>query len=248
MDDPRNTGYIRIHRKIRESPLWTQLKPGVLKLALHYIMEARWQPSKFYDGSRQIPVPAGSFVSSVRKLAEDTGLTVKQVRVAMQHLANLEFAAHTRAQSKTLITVTNYSSYQIADKPEGTHSGKRGANGGQMEGKRGANEGHTKEERKEGEEREQRRTAPPHDLCSRFVAEYSEVADVPEDIWLKFDSYLIGQADKLSENLSAWVAYYKHSGRFAPNGRKFLSDRAWIRKPPAIMQSKSKLDQAMEGI
>lgn len=79
-------------------------------------MEANWKESVFYDGSKQLPVPAGSFVSTYQSVSDDCGLTVKQVRDAFRHLQNLCILASNRAGNFQIVTLTNYKAYQF-DEP-----------------------------------------------------------------------------------------------------------------------------------
>lgn len=119
--------WVKLFVKLLENPIWTQLSPAVLKLAIYCILRANYRPSQWYDGSQQVDVPTGSFVTSYSKLSEACALTVKQIRCALVHLENLEFVAvsraHAGAQHWTLVSVCNYEAYQGKRKNQGTDRG-----------------------------------------------------------------------------------------------------------------------------
>ena len=129
-------GYVRIYRKLTENPIWIQLAPSVLKVAIYFLLQANYKPSQWYDGRENVDIPAGSFVTSYASTAEACNLSVKQVRGAFTHLFRAQFAAYTRADRWTLVTVLNWASYQPSSDDQGidqgTDEGFRRAGGGQQ--------------------------------------------------------------------------------------------------------------------
>jgi hypothetical protein len=129
-------GYVRIYRKLTENPIWIQLAPSVLKVAIYFLLQANYKPSQWYDGRENVDIPAGSFVTSYASTAEACNLSVKQVRGAFTHLLRAQFAAYTRADRWTLVTVLNWASYQPSSDDQGidqgTDEGFRRAGGGQQ--------------------------------------------------------------------------------------------------------------------
>lgn len=87
-------------------------------------------------------IKRGSRVCTIRGLADELKLSVKSVRVALNHLKRTQEVAQERAQHGTLLTVVNYGKYQ--DKPEtgAQETAQERANEGQMKGKARA---HTKQ-------------------------------------------------------------------------------------------------------
>lgn len=128
------TGWIKLHRKMLESPIWTQLSPAVAKVAVTMLLKANHGPARWYDGQQQVDIPMGSFVTSYPTMARGCHLTVKQIRGAVEHLGKLDFAAYTRAPKYTLVTVKNYATYQARDDEQGSHQGDIGARSGHDEG------------------------------------------------------------------------------------------------------------------
>lgn len=81
-------------------------------LFVHMLLKANWKEGRFRD----ITVPRGSFVSSVAKLSEETGLTNDEVRTAISHLISTKEITKRSTNRYTVFTVVNYALYQ--DAPE----------------------------------------------------------------------------------------------------------------------------------
>lgn len=105
-------GWVRVYRALLQTPIWTQLAPAVLKVAMYFILKANYKPDEWYDGAEQIPVPRGSFVTSYRSAAAECKLSIQQTRDAFAHLARTHFATYRTTHRWTLVTVTNYEIYQ----------------------------------------------------------------------------------------------------------------------------------------
>jgi hypothetical protein len=129
-----HSGYIRLWRSLFDNPVWTQLSPAVLKVMIAFLLKANWKPATWYDGSTEVEIPRGSFITSYPKIAEFCQLSVKQARSSFLHLENLHFAAYTRAAKWTMVTVLNYETYQGCADDEGTVEGNLRARSGQDEG------------------------------------------------------------------------------------------------------------------
>lgn len=104
--------------------MWTQLSPAVLKTFLYFLMRANFKPAKWFDGYREVDIPAGSFATSYATVAADCRLTVKQVRDAFEDLESLRIAAYTREQQYTLVKVLNYRRYNPFAVDPGRKSGQ----------------------------------------------------------------------------------------------------------------------------
>lgn len=99
-------GFIKIYRKILEWGWYTDI--NTFRLFIHMLLKANWKDSRFRDTT----VPRGSFVSSVAKLAEGTGLTNDEVRTAISHLIRTQEITKQSTNKYTVFTVINYDLYQ----------------------------------------------------------------------------------------------------------------------------------------
>ncbi len=125
-------GFIKIHRKILKWEWYDDV--NVVKLFLHCLILANHK-TKHWHG---IPVVRGQFITSVGKLAKQTGLSVKQIRLALKKLKTTNEVTSEPTNRFTMITVNEYSTYHVNEKEEGKQKGNQTANEGQTEGKQRA--------------------------------------------------------------------------------------------------------------
>lgn len=120
-----NEGYIKLYRKMMKWGWYTDTNAKCV--FLHLLFLAAYEPC-FFKGIKLEP---GQAVASVRQIATDTNISVKSVRVALDHLKRTQEVAQSVHGKFSVFTVNNYSDYQC----EGTIDGKQMANKGQTEGK-----------------------------------------------------------------------------------------------------------------
>lgn len=100
------TGYIQIYRQLTE---WGWYKDiPTCKLWLHILLRANFKESQ-YMGSE---IPRGAFVTSLQGLADESGLTLKQVRTALGKLKKTGEITVESNRHYTVITVSRYDEYQ----------------------------------------------------------------------------------------------------------------------------------------
>jgi len=98
--------YIKIDRKILE---WEWYRNEHTKnVFFHCLLKANWKDGRF-EGK---VVPRGSFVTSVKKLAIELNLTDDEVRTALKHLYKTGELTKQITNKYTVITVSNYDTYQ----------------------------------------------------------------------------------------------------------------------------------------
>lgn len=102
--------FIKLNRKITNWEWY--LNVNVKVLFIHCLLKANWKDGKF-EGKE---VKRGSFVTSLDKLSKETGLSVRQVRTALNHLFLTGELTSTSCSKYRVITVTNYNQYQLCDK------------------------------------------------------------------------------------------------------------------------------------
>lgn len=118
-------GFIKIDRGILDWEWYSDI--NTTRLFIHLILKANWKDGRFQGQE----IKRGSFVTSYPKLAEETELTVNQVRTSLSKLKSTGEIT-VKSQSKfSVITVKNYCLYQdisqanhrqTTDKPQTNHS------------------------------------------------------------------------------------------------------------------------------
>lgn len=101
-----NTSYIRLNRKILDWEWYGDI--NTCRLFIHMLLKANWKDGEF----KGIHIPRGSFVSSFGKLAEETQLTVDEVRTAVKHLISTKEITKQPYSKYTVFTVNNYDKFQ----------------------------------------------------------------------------------------------------------------------------------------
>lgn len=119
-----NDGYIKIHRKLLDWE-WYQ-DSNVFRLFIHLLLTANYKPKKWQG----INVKRGETITSLSRLSGETGLTIKQVRGALNKLKLTNDIDIEGANRFTRIFIVNYNNYQLNENIQG----KVGAGKGQAKG------------------------------------------------------------------------------------------------------------------
>ena len=126
MSDNGN-GYIRLHRQILKWEWWSN--PNTFRMFIYLLLKANYCDLKF-EGKT---IHRGQLVTSIPKLAQETALTPRQVRVTLDHLKLTGEVTDTHTSKYRVITVVNYDKYQNDDRQDGNQmTGERQANDSQM--------------------------------------------------------------------------------------------------------------------
>ncbi len=104
--------FIKLHRSLLTWEWYSDI--NTTRVFVHMLFKANWKEGKFQG----IIIPRGSFVSSIGKLAEETSLTIREVRTAISHLKLTNEVTSKSTNKFTIFTVNNYDWYQSNDKPK----------------------------------------------------------------------------------------------------------------------------------
>ena len=99
-------GWIKIHRKILDWCWYYDIK--TFKLFMHLLLKANFKKKQWQNETVKI----GEFISSYKHLAQDTGLSIHEVKTAITHLEKTGEIAKRSTTKYTVFTVTNYIKYQ----------------------------------------------------------------------------------------------------------------------------------------
>lgn len=130
------TGFVIEPRTILKNEWYTD--PLTMHLLRHCRLRANFENTKW----RGIEIKRGQFVTSLKTLSTETGMSVKQVRTALEKLEKTGYAASKATNKNRIITVFFYDEEQSMGKQTGKQTGKQRANKragkGQTEGKQRA--------------------------------------------------------------------------------------------------------------
>jgi hypothetical protein len=109
-------GYIRLHRKILENPLFTDKPPAWFKIWIFILLRANWRESMFRPRQGEsIVVPAGSMITSLEKLGTHAALSKEHARRCLDYLERTHAVTLRRTHNWTMINVVNWRAYQQSD-------------------------------------------------------------------------------------------------------------------------------------
>ena len=101
-------GFIKLYRSLLK---WEWIdNPNVLSVFIHCLLHANHQDNKWHG----VLVERGTFITSISKLSQNTGLTPQQVRTALKKLSKSgEVVTKSQQGAKyTIIRVCNYEKFQ----------------------------------------------------------------------------------------------------------------------------------------
>lgn len=118
-------GYIKLHRQITEWEWYNNI--NVCRLFIHCLLKANHKAKKWQG---QV-IQAGSFITSYEKLSIETGLSIHQVRTALNKLKMTNEVAYQSTSQYSIITIKNWDRFQM----DGKQNGNQMANEWQTDGK-----------------------------------------------------------------------------------------------------------------
>ena len=98
--------WLKLHRSTLEWEWYSEV--NVCRLFFHLLLRANYKPSK-YKGHE---IPIGSIVSGRDALAEQTGLSVMQVRTALDKLKSTQEITITKTSKFSIIAINKWKDYQ----------------------------------------------------------------------------------------------------------------------------------------
>lgn len=119
-------GFVKIYRSLIDWQWYTD--HNTLVIFLHLLLKANHK-NGWHKGAQ---VKRGQLLTGYGKLSEETGLSVREIRTAINHLISTNEVTREASPKGSVITIVNYSSYQAT----GRASDKRATNKRQASDKR----------------------------------------------------------------------------------------------------------------
>ncbi len=166
--------FIKLFRKFTEWEWYEDI--NVSRVFLHLILTVNFVDKKW----KGILIKRGSIVSSYQTLANETSLSVKQVRTAIRKLESTDDVAIKSTNKYSVFTVKNYDLYQAKGKQEtneGQSEDNQETNKRQSEDKRRATTKESKEGKKEKNNNIKRFTPPTYEQVSTYCKERNNTVD-----------------------------------------------------------------------
>jgi len=110
-----NQGWIKIHRKIIDTSFFK--KPMVLAFFLYCVIKANHQDNKFIWNSEEITIKRGSFVSGLKVMSKESGISIQSIRTALVILKSTQTLTIKSTTKFSVITICRYDDYQSPTSP-----------------------------------------------------------------------------------------------------------------------------------
>jgi len=215
-------GFILLHRKLLEWGWYNDINVKVL--FLHCLLRANYSNAVWMG---QI-VERGSFITSIDGLSKETGLSTKQVRVALSKLIKTGEVGKQTTSYNTLITVISYDSYQ--------HKGKQRANEGQTKGKQRATD---KEEKQN------------NNILSTAFDGFWKFYDKKSDRKKCFEKWMqvvnIDNIDHVRSSVKIYVAETANDKQFRKNPLTWLNGNCWLDYPIGAKAELPRINDSLEA-
>ena len=98
--------FIKLYRKLINWEWYDDT--NTLRVFLHCLLKANWKPCKWHG----VCIEAGQFITSLATLADETHLSIMQVRTAINHLISTGEITSYQQGKYRVITVNSWSQYQ----------------------------------------------------------------------------------------------------------------------------------------
>lgn len=113
-----STGWIRIYRSIKNHWVWQD--SFYFKLWIDFIMRANHKTNKSLIEGNFVNIIRGSFITSLKKLAKENGVSISKIRHFLSLLEKDSMITLKTTHKYTQITINNYDTYQDLRHAEGT--------------------------------------------------------------------------------------------------------------------------------
>lgn len=107
-------GFIKLDRKFKDWK-WRH-KPNMVAVWIYLLLEANYKDNVWND----VSVPAGSLITSIRKISQETGLTIQQTKTCISNLQITNEITIKSTNKYSIITINKWAEYQTGLKKQQT--------------------------------------------------------------------------------------------------------------------------------
>ena len=102
-------GYIKLHRSILGWEWWGDA--NTTRVFLWLLLNAQWEDSRY----RGVEIPKGSLIAGRKIIAEEFGISERNVRTSLNHLKSTNEITIKSTNKFSVITIVNWEKYQGFD-------------------------------------------------------------------------------------------------------------------------------------
>lgn len=102
-------GWIKLHKKLTVWEWYSDI--NTTRLFIHCLLKANYSDKKWHG----ILIKKGSFITSLQKLSQQTGLGVQSVRTSLERLKSTGELTSKTTNKYTVVTIQSYKDYQTTN-------------------------------------------------------------------------------------------------------------------------------------
>lgn len=106
-------GWISLHRKTIESPIYTDSQ--AVHLWIHLLLSANHKDNTFVKNGKPVTVKRGQLLTGRTLLSTATGLSESKIQRLLETFVSLQMIEQQTNSKNRLISITNYDSYQSSE-------------------------------------------------------------------------------------------------------------------------------------
>ncbi|HAC3177115.1 TPA_asm: DnaD domain protein [Listeria innocua] len=110
-------GWIKLHRDLKEKPIWKSSTPEQKTILVTLLMMANHKENEWEWMGKPFKAKPGEFVTSIKSITEECGkgISSQNVRTALKRFENYGFLTKESTKVNTLINIVNWSVYQESE-------------------------------------------------------------------------------------------------------------------------------------
>ncbi|EAC2253441.1 TPA_asm: DNA replication protein DnaD [Listeria monocytogenes] len=115
-------GWIKLHRDLKEKPIWKSSTPEQKTILVTLLMMANHKENEWEWMGKPFKAKSGEFVTSIKSITEECGkgISSQNVRTALKRFENYGFLTKESTKVNTLINIVNWGVYQESENKSNT--------------------------------------------------------------------------------------------------------------------------------
>ncbi|ENR4667928.1 DnaD domain-containing protein [Listeria innocua] len=115
-------GWIKLHRDLKEKPIWKSSTPEQKTILVTLLMMANHKENEWEWMGKPFKAKPGEFVTSIKSITEECGkgISSQNVRTALKRFENYGFLTKESTKVNTLINIVNWGVYQESENKPNT--------------------------------------------------------------------------------------------------------------------------------
>lgn len=116
--DNETSGWVKLHRDLANKAIWKCSTPEQKVILITLLLMANHDSNQWEWQGKKYTVQPGQFITSLSSIAENAGpgITIRNVRTALEKFEKYEFLTSKSTNKNRLITIVNWDFYQAKPK------------------------------------------------------------------------------------------------------------------------------------